>query len=238
MKSLQVVAFAGATLAALTEQVAANLGSFTVETTGKAETVNCLDAFNKARAAAGLDPFTSASNTIDLSKEADALDRNKTVPEVACNAMFDGKEYDCDAAVQYFKDAGKKLTSPPPEFKDTDFTQASAGDFYQNTRNLGFIALYNPQPNATLQCGFFDCTRTFYDSQATDKSSASNEQKGTVHTYGLACSSVSDPKALTNGNAPFTQEQFDKIKEAVNSAYTAVPAAAALLAAAAGLVLF
>ncbi|KAL8453589.1 hypothetical protein Emag_001808 [Eimeria magna] len=226
MKSLQVVTLASGALFALTERVSGLGEDLNFDTTGVGKHIDCLAAFNKARASAGLDPFTEASQLTSTNKTKEA-----------CNALFDGKEADCNAAVTYFNGAVDNFGNLPAALE----TEPNANSIYANPRNLAFVALYNPQPNPQLECGFFTCTRKITDNQGTPASDEdpTGKKVATVYTYGLACSSISEPKALKKGEAPFTQEQFDKIKDAIkNSAYAAAPGLLALVAAAAGLALF
>nr|UUW39111.1 suface antigen 10 [Eimeria magna] len=211
-----------------------------------AEHIDCLAAFNKARASAGLDPFTEASQLTSTNKTKEACNAlfDQKIPQDELTALsgilavaLQGKEADCNAAVTYFNGAVDNFGNLPAALE----TEPNANSIYANPRNLAFVALYNPQPNPQLECGFFTCTRKITDNQGTPASDEdpTGKKVATVYTYGLACSSISEPKALKKGEAPFTQEQFDKIKDAIkNSAYAAAPGLLALVAAAAGLALF
>ncbi|KAL8434684.1 hypothetical protein ACSSS7_003001 [Eimeria intestinalis] len=229
MKSLQIVALASAALFAFSGQAAAEDEKLKQDITAEASKVDCLAAFNKARASAGLDPFTDSGNRYDDGvTDADAFRQN------VCKSMLKGKEPDCEAAVTYFKGALKNFGELPPPFES--FGAGQGTNPYSEPRNVGFVGLYNPQAGAAVNCGFFKCTNKITPTDSRD--TANDNASTTVYAYGLTCSS--SPNVLEQNKEPFTKEQFAKIKEAIeNSAYTAMPAVAALVAAAAaGIALF
>ncbi|KAL8274831.1 hypothetical protein Esti_001237 [Eimeria stiedai] len=236
MKTFQVVALASAALVALSESHESKAESLAENITATATRVDCLDSFNKARTRAGLEPFTRS--TEDIAETSTQESQQKVCAllirqgysksdveglQGTIAAALQGKEPNCDAAVTYFNGAIKNFgTKAPVCQKDED------DPFYKDPRNVSLVALYNPQPNAALDCGFYACKL-----DATDKASS----EVATHTYGLVCSST--PRALTVGSAPFTDEQLAKIREGIeNSAYAAAPALLGLAAAAAGLALF
>ncbi|CDJ35226.1 SAG family member [Eimeria mitis] len=213
--------------------------------TNKAERAECWEQMNLARTAAGFDKLTqqnmfklSASDWANTRDQATKLTeylgnvcnamKTNTAPEgltpvagTVAYAVQEGEQADCQAAVDYWKEALTNFNGEvPPAYG------ANAAP-YDNTQNVSFISLFNPQANPTVDCAYFVCPASTQNAK---------EQQGNTNTdksmNALIC--VTSPSALTNSQEPFTKEQWNKITAALNSssAASAAPAALALAAAA------
>ncbi|KAL8445740.1 hypothetical protein Emed_005422 [Eimeria media] len=183
-----------------------------------ADAADCMEAFNAARAAAGLEPFNKVSTTM-LNKPLDELYKHC---DLACTAlepgrfpsyqfnisgtiMFspqEGKDGDCKAAVDFMKKGHRYFTSLPPAY------HRSGKPPYDKFQTVGFVGLYNPQKDADVDCAYFTCYQ-FEEMEDVPRS---------VHR-GFMC--VTNPPALQPGEFPFTKEQFQKIRESIYDAQDA-----------------
>ncbi|CDJ32986.1 SAG family member [Eimeria mitis] len=131
-------------------------------------------------------------------------------------AVQDGTNADCEAAVAYWKEAFANFDGLPPA-NSTDTT------VYKSAQNVSFISLFNPDENPKVDCAYFTCPAA-----ATPTGARGGETDKELKA--LLC--VTTPKALTDADAPFTQEEWDRITKAINSGSAAVPTFFAVAAAA------
>ncbi|CDJ34723.1 SAG family member [Eimeria mitis] len=225
--------------------------TYTVDLDG---TTVCLDEINAAREAAGLKHFLTESQQLTWPPTTvQAKQQHNTAWNPVCKALiaeeteqlesssdengFKSGTYaymalesatpDCAAAVSHWKDALSNFTTIPPAKNDE-------GKLYDKQQNISFVALYNPQENAAADCRVVTCTLP----------AASTSTPGTVnfrstekdkHGYALLC--MTTPEALKDDEAPFTEEQWKKIKASITgSASAAAPSLLAVAIAALGLV--
>ncbi|CDJ30052.1 SAG family member [Eimeria mitis] len=139
---------------------------------------------------------------------------------------LDTAEADCAAAVSYWKEAASNFTSLPPSKTD-------GAELYEKQHNASFIALYNPSDKATADCRIVTCTQSASLTPTVFSSrSGAGEQKG----YALLC--MTTPDALEDNEAPFTEEQWNKIKASLTGSAPAVAPSLLVFAVAALGVLF
>lgn len=151
----------------------------------------------------------------------------------------------CDDAVETWKKAVTKFESLPPKYTEAE-------KLYQDNDNLSFVAMFNTNTDATMECGIITCPAEKAaeeegedngpkeeeeedSSQSRKKSlrSKDGETETKADVYGLVCYTA--PKTLSKEKEPFTEEQWKKITSALSSsAATAAPAALAVAAAVAG----
>ncbi|CDJ34728.1 SAG family member [Eimeria mitis] len=213
----------------------------------------CLDEINAAREKAGLTHFKEASDgEHQLPKaEVEETDSPHTSPwDPVCKALieeeaekpqesresngFNSGTYafmalesetpDCAAAVNHWKDAASNFTTIPPPKKNEL-------NLYDKQQNVSFVALYNPSNNAAADCRVVTCTRpAASDNSPSNFRSTAEEKKG----YALLC--MTTPEALKDNEAPFTDEQWNKIKASLTGSAAAVaPSLLAVAIAALGL---
>ncbi|CDJ33881.1 SAG family member [Eimeria mitis] len=136
---------------------------------------------------------------------------------------LDTAEADCAAAVSHWKDAASNFTSIPPP-------KTGEEELYKKQHNVSFIAMYNPSDKATADCRIVTCTQTVAPVVFSSRSDT-GEKKG----YALLC--MTTPDALEGEEAPFTEEQWNKIKASLTGSASAVaPSLLAVAIAALGLV--
>ncbi|CDJ36212.1 SAG family member [Eimeria mitis] len=214
----------------------------------------CLDEINNAREAAGLahfkeatkeehqlpnaeaqevgSPQTSAWKPVCDALIAEEAEEPEEVPEAngfksgtyAFMALESGTP-DCAAAVKHWKDAASNFTTIPPA-KNNELK------LYDKQQNVSFIALYNPSNDAAADCRVVTCTLPATSDQSTfNIRNAAQDKKG----YALLC--MTTPEALKDDEAPFTEEQWNKIKTSLTGSASAVaPSLLAVTIAALGLV--
>ncbi|CDJ28555.1 SAG family member [Eimeria mitis] len=210
--------------------------------TNKAVRAECWEQMNAARNHVGFaeltqenifkineNDWTRSVNTLEnyLSTVCKGIKTDKLPDELTpiegtvAYAVQEGEQADCQAAVDYWKEALTNFNGEvPPAYG------ANAAP-YDNTQNVSFISLFNPQANPKVDCAYFVCPASTQNAK---------EQQGNTNTdksmNALIC--VTSPSALTNSQEPFTKEQWNKITAALNSssAASAAPAALALAAAA------
>ncbi|KAL8425200.1 hypothetical protein Efla_004275 [Eimeria flavescens] len=232
MKFFSFITLVNVALVAL--RVQADESASEVKYAGNATEVDCLDVFNVARTAAGLVPFVSAGAEFSVTKQA--LDKSFT--ERACKALMtqtpltevsqlfdfnktvalaiqDGHTGDCAAAVTHFNGALPLFGSLPPAFSTSE-------PVYKELQAVSFVALYNPKEDPKLDCGYLSCTATTKASSKGSESDGSPQEGNTTTLKGLLC--ATSPQALIEGQAPFVQKRYDRIKGAISSALAAVPA--------------
>ncbi|KAL8449690.1 hypothetical protein Emed_002945 [Eimeria media] len=64
-----------------------------------------------------------------------------------------GEEADCSAAVEYWKEALNELKPLPPAYEDNNT------NIYKHSKNVSFVALFNPEANASVDCAYITCPR-------------------------------------------------------------------------------
>ncbi|CDJ31130.1 SAG family member [Eimeria mitis] len=120
---------------------------------------------------------------------------------------------DCAAAVSHWKDAASNFTTIPPAKSEEE------KDIYEKQHNVSFVAMYNPSESAAADCRVVTCTLPAASEQSTGSFRNSGEDK---KGYALLC--MTTPEALTDTKAPFTEEQWNKIKASLTgSASAAAP---------------
>ncbi|CDJ67912.1 SAG family member, partial [Eimeria necatrix] len=240
--------FLSAALLLLFDNTSAGAGQNTVTYTAKlGDTVQCLSEVNAAREAAGLANFIQA--TVDEKKISDPgeneLTENKwrdlcehLIPmpsetfsvQAVADPFKDGtyafksltaEQPNCAETVDYWKAAYKNFTGLPPP-------KGEAGTLYDNQDNVSFVALYNPSSNATADCRVVTCTQTTSSADPSSRVSSDGNDGNTKLGYAMLCKTT--PTAFENDStAPFTQEQWDKIKSSLTGhASIAAPSLAAL----------
>ncbi|CDJ66685.1 SAG family member, partial [Eimeria necatrix] len=128
--------------------------------TPEAQKLDCLEAMNGLRTAAGLAEFKEASiatqvlpeKTVERATDSDETTQaGKLTGTFAYYPVADGKK-DCNAAVEYWK-AGFSLfkNELPPEFTETNKTAV------YSDKAVSFVALYNPKPNPVVSCVLLQC---------------------------------------------------------------------------------
>ncbi|CDJ62906.1 SAG family member [Eimeria necatrix] len=201
-------------------------------TTGAAETINCLSEMNQERAAAGLAAFEEATDGAQvLPKSAgtgskitaatlwneicqiiEAEESTEAEQLKGTFAYYPGNK-DCKAAVQYWKDGFSLFKNELPP----NYTVSDTPEVYSH-KAVSFVALYNPQAKPVASCAFVTCTKA---ADSTDPE-LSRSQKGRstrrlqssqeIHNA-VIC--LTNPEALTEGQAPFKEEEWQKIVQAI-----------------------
>ncbi|KAL8452792.1 hypothetical protein Emag_002165 [Eimeria magna] len=141
------------------------------EATPTGTRVDCLSSINPYREAAGLTGFKQEDilplpkNEATLSGDEEATVSSKflasTARENSAPAEGEatyavhtqtGTAASCPAAVEYWKGAVKNFDSLPPEYDSKE-------DIYNDRRNVSFVALFNPKPDATVDCVYVTCPK-------------------------------------------------------------------------------
>ncbi|KAL8275997.1 hypothetical protein Esti_000113 [Eimeria stiedai] len=207
----------------------------------------CLAQLNTARTDAGLTAFSSMPSEKSLAAFSDndnlsdnsllkpvcsALLHGDVQPQVAASAMLpklDGtaaflplqsSNPECSASVQTFKAGYLNFGAIPPKF--TEETR----NVYTDPANLSFIALYNPGSDPKADCRVVTCTQETTVQTPQQQMTGQQDQgteAGTKKTaHALLC--LTTPKALQEGKAPFTEEQWVQLSAAFRaSAATPIP---------------
>lgn len=99
----------------------------------------------------------------------------------------------CTESVEFWESAFKNFSGLPP-------SKSKGGALYGIRENVSFIALYNAQTDATVDCRVVTCTQTTTTGDAAEHSDPpANEKYG----YALICKTM--PAALPDDDsAPFT----------------------------------
>nr|AET50478.1 hypothetical protein [Eimeria tenella] len=255
MFRMNLATFLSVSLLWLSEKSSQAAAATTVKYTAKlGSSVECLGEVNNARQAAGLANFIKATNDGDKISDPGSADLTDgdwkeiceylvpTQPEAhssqaATETFKDGtyafkaltaEQPNCTETIDYWKAAYKNFTGLPPSKKGT-------GKLYENQDNVSFVALYNASSNATADCRVVTCTQK--TSAAAVSASVSSGDSGDTTKLGYALICKTMPTAFGNGSiAPFTQEQWDKIKYSLTgSASIAVPSLVALVIVAFGI---
>ncbi|CDJ62353.1 SAG family member [Eimeria necatrix] len=216
------------------------------------ENAVCLSEVNAAREAAGLANFKEApqenkltdpqteleeewkkvcTHLIPTEETGGATKSSSTNPFKDGTYAFkplDDAEPNCKETVDYWKAAFKNFTGLPP-------SKTEGTDLYKKQDNVSFVALYNPSSNATADCRVVTCTQTTTSGSLPATATSGGEGGTTKNGYALICKTM--PTAFANDtSAPFTQEQWDRIKSSLTgSASIAAPSLAALFIVALGI---
>ncbi|CDJ41980.1 SAG family member (sag4) [Eimeria tenella] len=200
--------------------------------TPDAKKLNCLEAMNALRTAAGLAEFKEASTATQILPEK-AVEKDATVkpgtlweeicPKVrgtepdniteakkltgtfAYYPVADGKK-DCNAAVEYWKGGFSLFKNEiPPEF-----TEANKTTVY-NDRAVSFVALYNPKPDPVVSCVLLQCPTA-----TSPGVPGAGRRLSSSSTTVEAVICLTNPAALTENAAPFKEDEWKKIVEAIS----------------------
>ncbi|CDJ36559.1 SAG family member [Eimeria mitis] len=149
----------------------------------------------------------------------------------AYHAVDDAGAPNCTAVVDHWKKAYSNFSGMPPSRKDGDTV-------YSNQDNVSLVAMYNPSDDATADCRIVTCTKTTKTSTTTPERQADQEvETETKEGSALICMTTPDVLPAKNGTAPFTEEQWGRIVNAIeNSASALLPGLLSLAAVALGLV--
>ncbi|KAL8452784.1 hypothetical protein Emag_002157 [Eimeria magna] len=175
MGSLKLICLAGVSLAYLK----GGHGMEAVSEDFSGSRAKCFNELNHYRLAAGFSAFTG-SNILPLQNQDSGLsgEGSKAGPDeeskffkYACNSLQSensapfikdatfavhsqsGADADCSAAVEFWKGAIANFDSLPPEYQE----QAAS---YADLKNVSFVALFNPKPNAAIDCAYVTCKMT------------------------------------------------------------------------------
>ncbi|CDJ49254.1 SAG family member [Eimeria brunetti] len=142
----------------------------------------------------------------------------------------------CAAAVEYWKGGLSLFENKLPE----KYSTTNSG-IYGNEKAVSFVALFNPKPSPKVSCAFVKCSpaTTTTSTKATAAPGAgvggrrlADGADESTTTNAVVC--LTSPEALVNDTAPFSQEQWDKITQAMsNGVFSPGPTALVALAAAA-----
>ncbi|CDJ51404.1 SAG family member [Eimeria brunetti] len=214
--------------------------------TNSAAREDCWKQMNEARSLVGFTGFQqqdmlkitvaeakAASGTAEevkqyLKQVCDAVKTNTapknlspTVDGTFAYAVQEGEKADCQAAVDYWKEAFTNFNGELPPAYEANTKP------YDDPRNISFISLFNPKDSPKVDCAYFTCPKAAAG-DGTQRQTAGTE--GAVKA--LIC--VTTPNALAQGKKPYEQEQWDKLAAGLKSgsAVAATPAALALAAAA------
>ncbi|CDJ41974.1 SAG family member [Eimeria tenella] len=127
-------------------------------------------------------------------------------------AYYPGNK-DCKAAVQYWKDGFSFFKNElPPKY-----TVSDTPEVYSH-KAVSFVALYNPQAKPVVSCAFVTCTKaaasTAPDISRSQKERSPRRLQGSQETHN-AVICLTNPEALTEGRAPFKEEEWHKIAQAI-----------------------
>ncbi|CDJ70110.1 SAG family member [Eimeria necatrix] len=210
-------------------------GTESATTKGKAQALNCFTEMNEARAAAGFPAFANATEAGQILPEHSALvdinsgtlwdqickkivgdgEESSEIDKLVGTPAYYAGESDCEAAVKYWQGGFSLFSnSLPPKY-----TALNNPDVYTD-RAVSFVALYNPKTNPVASCAFVTCTTTGGNEFAAQSLSRSHNgrilrrlEDNTQTTTAVLC--LTNPKALNTGEAPFKEEEWQKIVHAI-----------------------
>ncbi|KAL8450477.1 hypothetical protein Emed_002565 [Eimeria media] len=176
----------------------------------------CLSTMNASRTRAGLSALTPKKNGLPLGKVNDPAGWNA---EATLEADEEVKDYgeifafyrqadgstqpDCSGAVKEWQKGYSILNKTPP-------VDTSIDDEMINDKTVFFLSLYNPYEEVQGDCRVIVCTEPVSPAQQTQPNEKADSKTGS----GLLCMTSPNP---FNREKVFTQEQWDKIGEAVAS---------------------
>ncbi|CDJ36470.1 SAG family member [Eimeria mitis] len=170
------------------------------------------------------DPVCKALIAEDTEQQGGDLEENGFESGTYAFMALESATPDCAAAVNHWKDAVSNFTTIPPPKKNEP-------KLYEKQQNVSFIALYNPSNDAAADCRVVTCTLPADTEHSTFSIRKSAEDK---KGYALLC--MTTPEALNDEEAPFTDEQWNKIKTSITGSASAVaPSLLAVAIAAVGL---
>ncbi|CDJ66133.1 SAG family member [Eimeria necatrix] len=186
-------------------------------TTAEAQTLSCLTEMNEARTAAGLPAFGEASDAaVFFCSFFYSVKETGETPEAkkleGTFAYYAGKK-DCKAAVQHWKDSFSLFNNEiPPKYKGLNDPEV------YDSRAVSFVALYNPKANPIASCAFVTCTTA--DTYSAGRTSTSHSsptlrrlQDENQNATAVIC--LTNPVALTAEEAPFTEDEWQKIVHSI-----------------------
>ncbi|CDJ41971.1 SAG family member [Eimeria tenella] len=207
--------------------------------TGTAVRLDCFAEMNEVRAAAGLAAFGNATADGQVLPEPSLPTKAITAEDLwneICQKMTGGQTEgtqakklqgtfayypdgkDCKAAVQYWKEGFSLFKNELPP----TYTASNTPEVYTD-RAVSFVALYNPQSSPLASCSLVTCTKAAalasprmlksHDVRSTRR--LQGEEDPTTVTSAVIC--LTNPKALTDGQAPFKEEVWQKIVQAIVS---------------------
>lgn len=176
--------------------------------------INCFEPLLKARALVEFPPFEDG-NKISKETRLPLEDANFVATQCSVVAALMGGELvdpptrpvvrkyttyayavqdgpDCKKAVDFWIDGFYNFKGTPPPYDPTL-------EVYSTMQNTSFLALFNPNSAATIDCAFFLCPLKNLPSGQVDKTA-----------YALSC--LTTPDAYTIGMYPYTDEMWEQIK--------------------------
>ncbi|CDJ40616.1 SAG family member [Eimeria tenella] len=248
MFRVNLASFLGVSLLVLSEKSSEAAAGTTVNYTAKiGGSVECLGEVNAAREAAGFANFIKAETEKEKITDPGSTELPEGGWKDLCEHLIPAppEAYNAQTSAEAFQDgtyAFKSLADADPNCKETvDYWKAAYKNFtglppskskdeklYNNQDNVSFVALYNPSSNATADCRVVTCTQTNTTTPQPDTVSRDGNTEATKKGYALICKTT--PAAFENdASAPFTQEQWDKIRSSLTgSASVAAPSLVAL----------
>ncbi|KAL8452788.1 hypothetical protein Emag_002161 [Eimeria magna] len=230
MGSLKLICLAGVSLAYL--EGAHGMEADSERFSGSR--AKCLNELNHYRLAAGFSAFTESNilplqdQQTDPSKEGSEAGPDEELKffKYACNSLQSenpapftkdatfavhsqsGAEADCSAAVEFWKGAIANFDSLPPEYQE----QAAS---YADMKHVSFVALFNPKPNAAVDCAYVTCQKTTAKPNP-DASGQGGERPGETPSPGVvqSPSSTSTPApSTTSATSPPTDDGLSGTEE-------------------------
>ncbi|CDJ70316.1 SAG family member [Eimeria necatrix] len=209
------------------------------DTTGTAQTINCLNEMNEERAAAGLPAFEGATDGAQVLPKHDGAGRTITAATLwnqICQiitkeaeeseeakklkgtfAYYRG-ENNCKAAVQYWKDGFSLFKNELPP----TYTAPGNPEVYSD-KAVSFVALYNPQASPVASCAFVTCATAaeptapdmleMHGRRPTRRLQGEEDIPSSTTTTAVIC--LTNPVALSKGQQPFKEEVWQKIVQAI-----------------------
>ncbi|CDJ63153.1 SAG family member [Eimeria necatrix] len=204
-------------------------------TTGTAQTLDCTTEMNELRKAAGLSEFEKASKETEVLPEypgptktisaenlwkqtcqklmGEDVQITEAASLVGTVAHYAGAK-DCKEAVQYWKDGFSLFKNElPPKY-----TALGEPEIYTD-RAVSFVALYNPKASPVASCVLVTCTKGAAVDDAEERSRRHDSpplrrlQDGAQTKTAVIC--LTNPDALTSGTAPFEEDEWQKIVDAI-----------------------
>ncbi|CDJ31545.1 SAG family member [Eimeria mitis] len=149
----------------------------------------------------------------------------------AYHVVDDTSAPNCAGVVDQWKKAYSNFSAMPPSRKDDNTV-------YSNQDNVSLVAMYNPSDDATADCRIVTCTKTTKTSTAAPGKQGGQEVEAeTKEGSALICMTTPDVLSEKSESAPFTEEQWGRIVNAIeNSASALLPGFLGLAAVALGFV--
>ncbi|CDJ63156.1 SAG family member [Eimeria necatrix] len=195
-------------------------------TSPKATTLECLEAMNGLRTAAGLAEFKAASDpaqvlpkyektgqrSVQINAETlwgeicpkiTATDSTRVTQASNLTGTFayypvaDDKN-DCNAAVEYWKGGFSLFDNEiPPKYEGTNQPTV------YSDRAVSFVALYNPKPEPVVSCVLLQCPTASTPAPGTPGVPGSSRRLSDSSTTVDSIICLTNPPALTKSAAPF-----------------------------------